>query len=196
MRSQWFVIHTLSGQEQKVKESIEKRIKAEEMGDYIKEVLVPMEKVVEVRNQKKTVSTRKLWPGYVFVDMVLLDEDKRIIEKPWYFIQETQGVIGFVGGEPPTPTPDGGSRGDQEPDFGLGGAREAEGQLRGRGNREDQQRSVPELQRGDRGSRAGAGQTEGDRQHFRAQHARRVGILAGGKRVRMLNWDETSEALV
>ncbi len=105
MRSQWFVIHTLSGQEAKVKESIEKRLKAEEMGDYIKEVMVPMEKVVEVRNQKKTVSTRKLWPGYVFVDMVLLDEDKRIIEKPWYFIKETPGVIGFVGGEPPTPTP-------------------------------------------------------------------------------------------
>jgi len=105
MRSQWFVIHTLSGQEQKVKESIEKRIKPDEMGEYIKEVLVPMEKVVEVRNQKKTVSTRKLWPGYVFVDMVLLDENNRIIEKPWYFIKETQGVIGFVGGEPPTPTP-------------------------------------------------------------------------------------------
>jgi transcription termination/antitermination protein NusG len=105
MRSQWFVIHTLSGQEQKVKESIEKRIKPEEMGEFITEVLVPMEKVVEVRNQKKTVSTRKLWPGYVFVDMVLLDENNRIIEKPWYFIKETPGVIGFVGGEPPTPTP-------------------------------------------------------------------------------------------
>ncbi len=104
MRSQWFVIHTLSGQEQKVKESIEKRIKPEEMGEFVKEVLVPMEKVVEVRNQKKTVSTRKLWPGYVFIDMVLLDENNRIIEKPWYFIKETPGVIGFVGGEPPTPT--------------------------------------------------------------------------------------------
>ena len=105
MSSQWFVIHTLSGQEQKVKESIEKRVKADEMQDFIKEVLVPMEKVVEVRNQKKTVSSRKLWPGYVFVDMVLLDENNRIIEKPWYFIKETQGVIGFVGGEPPVPTP-------------------------------------------------------------------------------------------
>src|SRR5512143_1612763 len=50
MRSQWFVIHTLSGQEQKVKESIEKRIKTEEMGDYIQEVLLPMEKVAEVRS--------------------------------------------------------------------------------------------------------------------------------------------------
>src|SRR5215467_4203481 len=104
-QSKWFVLHTLSGQEQKVKESIEKRIKAEEMGEFINEVLVPMEKVAEVRSGKKTVSTRKLYPGYVFIDMVLLDENNRIIEKPWYFIKETQGVIGFVGGEPPTPTP-------------------------------------------------------------------------------------------
>src|SRR5437588_8942347 len=104
MRSQWFVIHTLSGQEGKVKESIEKRIKTEEMGEFVKEVLVPMEKVVEVRNQKKTVSTRKLWPGYVFVDMVLLDENNRIIEQPWYLIKGTQGMIVFVDGVPPTPT--------------------------------------------------------------------------------------------
>lgn len=106
MKTQWFVIQTLAGQEQKVKESIEKRIKTEEMQDYIKEVLVPMERVVEVRGGKKTVSTRKLWPGYVFIHMALLDENNRIIEKPWYFIKETQGVIGFVGGEPPVPTPE------------------------------------------------------------------------------------------
>ena len=87
MKAQWFVIHTLSGQEQKVKESIEKRIKTEEMQDFIKEVLVPMEKVVEVRNQKKTVSTRKLHPGYVYIQMVLLDESKRVIPKPFYFIK-------------------------------------------------------------------------------------------------------------
>jgi transcriptional antiterminator NusG len=104
MQSQWFIIQTLSGQEHKVKESIEKRIKAEEMEEFIKEVMVPMEKVVEVRNNKKTVSNRKLWPGYVFVDMVLLDDDKRVIEKPWYFIRETQGVIGFLS-DPPQPTP-------------------------------------------------------------------------------------------
>ena len=105
MQNQWFVIQTLSGQENKVKDSIEKRIKPEEMGEFVREVLVPMEKVVEVRNQKKTVSNRKLWPGYVFVEMILLDADKRVIEKPWYFIKETPGVIGFVGGEPPIPTP-------------------------------------------------------------------------------------------
>jgi transcriptional antiterminator NusG len=104
MQHQWFVIHTLSGQEQKVRDSIEKRLKSEEMGEYIKEVLVPMEKVAEVRSGKKTVSTRKLYPGYVFIDMVLLDDNKRVIEKPWYFIRDTPGIIGFVGGDRPTPT--------------------------------------------------------------------------------------------
>lgn len=103
MKPQWFVIHTLSGQEYKVKENIEKRSKAEEMSEYIKEVLVPVEKVVDVRGGKKTVSTRKLHPGYVYINMLLLDENKRVMEKPWYFIQETPGKIGFVGGERPVP---------------------------------------------------------------------------------------------
>ena len=101
--TQWFVLHTLSGQEQKVKDSIEKRLKTDEMSDFIQEVLVPMEKVAEVRGGKKTVTTRKLHPGYVYIDMALLDEDGRRREKPWYFIRETQGVIGFVGGERPVP---------------------------------------------------------------------------------------------
>ena len=105
MNSQWFVLHTLSGQELKVKESIEKRLKAEEMGEFVKEVLVPMERVAEVRGGKKTVTTRKLYPGYVFIDLVLLDENARIIERPWYFIRDTKGVIGFVGGDRPSPTP-------------------------------------------------------------------------------------------
>ena len=101
MKSQWFVIHTLSGQEQKVKESIEKRLKTEEMEEYIKEVLVPMEKVAEVRNGKKTVTNRKLHPGYVYIEMTLLDDGGRIIPKPYYFIKDTPGSIGFVGGEHP-----------------------------------------------------------------------------------------------
>src|SRR5207249_12135606 len=99
MQTQWFVIHTLAGQEQRVKESIERRLKAEEMGEYIKEVLVPMEKVAEVRKGKRTVTMRKLHPGYVYIDMVLLDENRRIMEKPWYFVRETQAIIGFVGGD-------------------------------------------------------------------------------------------------
>lgn len=105
MRSQWFVLHTLAGQELKVKDSIEKRMKSEEMEDCIREVLVPMERVAEVRGGKKTVTNRKLFPGYVFIDMTLLDDNQRIIERPWYFIRDTQGVIGFVGGDRPTPTP-------------------------------------------------------------------------------------------
>ena len=104
-KAQWFVLHTLSGQEQKVKDSIEKRMKAEEMGEFIMEVLVPMEKVAEVRGGKKTVTTRKLYPGYVFINMILLDESQRLIERPWYFIRDTQGIIAFVGGDRPTPTP-------------------------------------------------------------------------------------------
>lgn len=103
MRSQWFVIHTLSGQEMKVKESIEKRMRAEGVKEYIREVMVPMERVAEVRGGKKSVTMRKLYPGYVFIDMVLLDENHKLIEKPWYFIRETPGIIGFVGGDRPTP---------------------------------------------------------------------------------------------
>jgi transcription termination/antitermination protein NusG len=103
MPTQWFVLHTLSGQEMKVKDSIEKRLKPEEMGEFITEVLVPMEKVAEVRGGKKTVTTRKLHPGYVYIETALLDESGQRREKPWYFIRETQGVIGFVGGERPVP---------------------------------------------------------------------------------------------
>ena len=101
MKFQWFVLHVLAGQEQKVRDSILKRIKTDEMEPYIQEVLLPMEKVVEVRGGKKTVTNRKLHPGYVYVDMALLDENKRPMERPWYFVKDIQGVIGFVGGERP-----------------------------------------------------------------------------------------------
>lgn len=106
MKYQWFVLHTLSAQELKVKESIEKRSKSEEVDQYIQEVLVPMEKVAEVRGGKKNVTKRKLYPGYVFIKMALYNDEGRLIEKPWYFIRDTQGVIGFVGGDRPTPTPE------------------------------------------------------------------------------------------
>ncbi len=101
MKFQWFVLHVLAGQEQKVRDSVVKRLKTDEMEPYIKEVLLPMEKVVEVRNGKKTVTNRKLHPGYVYVEMALLDDNKRPMERPWYFIKDIQGVIGFVGGERP-----------------------------------------------------------------------------------------------
>ncbi len=105
MKPQWFVLHTLSGQEHKVRDNILKRLKAEEMGDYIFEVLVPEEKVVEVHNGKKITTKRKLHPGYVYINMILLDENNRLLDRPWYFIRETQGVIGFIGGDRPVSVP-------------------------------------------------------------------------------------------
>jgi len=100
---QWFVIHTLSGQEQKVKDGIEKRMKIEEVTDLIKEVLIPTEKVAEVKKGKKTTSTRKFYPGYILVHMKLLDEKKQLIERGWYFVRDTPGIIGFIGGDRPVP---------------------------------------------------------------------------------------------
>jgi transcriptional antiterminator NusG len=103
MDKQWFVLHTLSGQEGKVKESIERRIKQEEMQDYIDEVLIPTEKVSEVKQGSKTTTTRKFYPGYVLVHMSLYDEGKNLVDKTWYFTQQTPGIIGFIGGDRPVP---------------------------------------------------------------------------------------------
>lgn len=103
MDSQWFVIHTLSGQEQRVKENIEKRIKTEEMEEFIQQVLIPTEKVAEVKKGKRTTSVRKFFPGYLLVNMQLLDAKGQLMDKPWYFIRDTPGIIGFIGGERPVP---------------------------------------------------------------------------------------------
>ena len=103
MEAQWFVIHTLSGQEQKVKESIEKRIKQEEMEEFILQVLIPTEKVAEVKKGKRTTTVRKFFPGYILVHMFLLDDKGQLMDKPWYFIRDTQGIIGFIGGDRPVP---------------------------------------------------------------------------------------------
>jgi len=101
--AQWFALHTLSGQENKVKQYIERFRKAEELDDAIFEVLLPTEIVSEVKNGKKSTKVRKLYPGYVFIQMHLFDEEKKLINKPWYFVKEVAGVIGFVGGEHPAP---------------------------------------------------------------------------------------------
>jgi len=101
--AQWFALHTLSGQENKVKTYLEKFKKAEELDDHVFEVLLPTETVSEVKGGKKTTKVRKLYPGYVFVNMRLYDEDKKVIIKPFYFVKDAAGVIGFVGGEHPAP---------------------------------------------------------------------------------------------
>jgi len=96
-RDQWYVIHVRAGLENKVKDSMVRRIQTEEMGDYIFNVLVPTERVSEVKKGKKTESNRKFFPGYVIMNCHLLDEHNRLIEKTWYFVKETDGVLNFAG---------------------------------------------------------------------------------------------------
>jgi transcriptional antiterminator NusG len=103
MDYQWFVVHTLSGMEQKVKANIEKHVKAGEMGDLIAEVMIPTEKVSETKKGKRTTTTRKFYPGYLLIRMKLWDDKHQLVEPSWYFIRDTYGVIGFVGGQKPVP---------------------------------------------------------------------------------------------
>lgn len=100
--AQWFALHTLSGKEGKVKQYIDRYKTIEELDDFITEVLLPTETVSEVKHGKKSTIVRKLIPGYVFIHMKLFDENGTILNKPWYFVRETTGVIGFVGGERPS----------------------------------------------------------------------------------------------
>ena len=99
----WYVVQTLSGKEGQVKQYIDKFKKIEDLEEYVGEVLVPTEVVSEVKQGKKSQRTRKFYPCYVFVQMRLFDEHGKLINKPWYFIRETNGVIGMVGGDHPTP---------------------------------------------------------------------------------------------
>ena len=99
----WYAVHTLSNQEAKAKQYLDKFIAVEEMEDYIFEVLMPTETVTEVKAGKKRTITRKFYPGYIFVNMRLYDDDNKLLQKPWYFVREAQGVINFVGGDHPNP---------------------------------------------------------------------------------------------
>ncbi len=94
---QWFIVHTYSGFEAKVKESLRQRADAMGMADVIEEILIPSEEVVEVRDGKKRRSTRKFFPGYVLVKMEMSDE-------AWHVVKNTPKVTGFVGtGNNPVP---------------------------------------------------------------------------------------------
>lgn len=101
----WYVLHALSGQENKALENLHTRIPLEEMQEYIEDVQIPTEKVSEVKNGKKTTVTRKLFPGYILIKMSVYDSEDRTkkekLDKPWTFIQATPGLIGFIGGEKP-----------------------------------------------------------------------------------------------
>ncbi|MFZ4396633.1 MAG: transcription termination/antitermination protein NusG [Kiritimatiellia bacterium] len=103
MTKQWFVLHTLTGQEQKVKRYVEAQARLQAMTDFIGEVIIPTEKVSETKNGVKTTVTRKFFPGYVLISLALYDDAKQLLEPTWRFLRETPGVIGFVGGERPRP---------------------------------------------------------------------------------------------
>lgn len=103
-KGQWFVVQTLSGQENKVRDRIQKLI-SDDSECPIHEVYIPTEKVSEVRQGKKTMTTRKYFPGYILIRMDLYNQEtKKIDEQAWYKIREVQGIIGFVGGGT-TPVP-------------------------------------------------------------------------------------------
>ena len=103
MQKEWFVLHTLTGQEAKAKESIDRRVQLEEMEDYIGEVIIPTEQVSEVKKGVRSTSTRKFFPGYVLAQLALYDDERELNDRTWFFVQETLGIIGFVGGEKPPP---------------------------------------------------------------------------------------------
>ena len=96
----WYVVHTYSGYENKVKANIDKTIENRHLEDQILEVRVPMQDVVEMKNGAKKSVSKKMFPGYVLINMVMNDDT-------WYVVRNTRGVTGFVGpGSKPVPLTD------------------------------------------------------------------------------------------
>jgi transcriptional antiterminator NusG len=98
MEKEWYVVHTYSGFEEKVRLSIEEKVEALGLQDKISKILIPTERVVELRAGKKRESDRKFYPGYILVEMELDDET-------WHLVKSTPKVTGFVGGRHPVPIP-------------------------------------------------------------------------------------------
>ena len=97
LEPKWYVVHTYSGYENKVKTDLEKTVKNRELEDYFFEIVVPMEEQIEIKNGKKKVELKKVFPGYVLVKMI-------VTEATWYIVRNTRGVTGFVGsGTDPIP---------------------------------------------------------------------------------------------
>jgi transcriptional antiterminator NusG len=100
MEKNWYVVHTYSGYENKVKANLEKRVESMDMTDKIYRVLVPVEEETEIKNGKSKQVTKKVFPGYVILEMIMTDDS-------WYVVRNTPGVTGFVGsagaGSKPTP---------------------------------------------------------------------------------------------
>ena len=96
MANQWYVVHTYSGHEDKVKKSLEMAVANLNMQDTISQVLVPTEEVAEVKQNKKRIKKRKFYPGYVFVNMTMNNT-------AYWLVRNTAGVTGFLGGVKPVP---------------------------------------------------------------------------------------------
>lgn len=100
MEKNWYVVHTYSGYENKVKANLEKRVESMGMQDRIFRVVVPEEEETEIKDGKKKVTMKKVFPGYVLVEIIMTDDS-------WYVVRNTPGVTGFVGsagaGSKPTP---------------------------------------------------------------------------------------------
>jgi transcriptional antiterminator NusG len=95
----WYVIHTYSGYERKVKQSLEERIRTLELGDEVAELLIPTEDIVEMKGGKKVVTAKKFFPGYLLIRMAMND-------RLWHVVKNTPRVTGFVGsGRKPIPLP-------------------------------------------------------------------------------------------
>ena len=95
--AKWYVVHTYSGYENKVKANIDKTIENRHLEDQILEVRVPMQEVVELKNGVQKASQKKMFPGYVLINMIMNDDT-------WYVVRNTRGVTGFVGpGSKPVP---------------------------------------------------------------------------------------------
>ena len=96
---QWFVVHTYSGHEDRVKSNLDKAVINLGIQDQIAQILVPTEEVVEIKRNKKYVRKRKFYPGYVFMDMIMNNET-------YWLVRNTAGVTGFLGGVKPAPMPE------------------------------------------------------------------------------------------
>ena len=100
MEKQWYVVNTYSGHESKVKEKLEMKANSMDMKDYIFRVIIPEQKEIEVKDGVQKEKVKKMFPGYILVEMVMIDE-------AWYVVRNTPGVTGFIGssGKGAKPTP-------------------------------------------------------------------------------------------
>ena len=100
MVPRWYVVHTYSGYENKVKTDLEKTVKNRELEDFFFDIIVPMEEQIEIKDGNKKTNLKKVFPGYVLIKMIVTEES-------WYIVRNTRGVTGFVGsGTEPIPLSD------------------------------------------------------------------------------------------